>query len=154
MAIFANDSSEHLLLNDDLIQITLGCLENSHNITNEVRFNVSKLLSKVLQNARIQSEILLDGVDNFKGINLLLGLIDEKDEKRIQTYLDNDPDNLLVNINKGMLDLKVKIVKYIIEGCFHLAKNPILFKNQEFSLLMMEPLLAIIKSEIKLKVFN
>ena len=35
MVIFTNDSSQHLLLNDDLIEITLTCLENSESITKE-----------------------------------------------------------------------------------------------------------------------
>ena len=35
MVIFTNDHSQHLLLNEDLIEIALSCLENSDGISIE-----------------------------------------------------------------------------------------------------------------------
>ena len=98
--------------------------------------------------------ILDDGADHFKGINFLLNLIDQQDEKILKILVQNDPDNSSLHIDSGMLDLKIKIVKYIIEGCFYLSKNPVLFKNKDYSVHIIEPLLSIVQCEIKLKVFN
>ena len=81
-----------------------------------------------------------DGLEHFKGLSYMLNLIDDKDEKKIKSIIDfsNDPDNISVDlgVNQSVLDQKVKIVKYMIEGCFYLSRNPKLFQNKEFAVLI------------------
>lgn len=127
MVIFTNESSTHILLNDDLIEITLSCLENSDNITLEAQINVSELLSKVLQYPQIQEQILIDGSGYFKGLNFLLNIIDKEEEKNINCYLDKSESSHKAEIIRGVLQQKVKIVKFMIEACYYLSKNPIFF---------------------------
>ena len=90
-----------------------------------------------------------DGAEHFKGLSYLLNLIDDKDEKKIRCLYDFEKDlenSPTVEFHHSVLEEKVKIVKYIIECCFFLSKNPDLFMNKDFTVLIAQPLLSIIKS--------
>lgn len=49
MVIFTNDSSKHLLMNKDLIDIAFSCLESSSECTIEAKKHVSRLISIIFK---------------------------------------------------------------------------------------------------------
>ena len=58
MIIFTTDKSSHLLLNPDLIEIAISCLQKSEDITLEAQRNVTRLVALVLRIPPVLQKIL------------------------------------------------------------------------------------------------
>lgn len=55
MIVFTNESSQHLLLNKDLIEIASNCMEHSEDITVDAQIKNSKLTSLISKFPRVQN---------------------------------------------------------------------------------------------------
>lgn len=53
MLIFTNEENNYLLLNNDLIEITLNCLEHGHEIKLEAQLKSAKVASRLLKFSKI-----------------------------------------------------------------------------------------------------
>lgn len=58
MVIFTNESSQHLLLNRDLIDIALNCLENYGSCTEEAKKHVARLISIIFKFPQVQGKLM------------------------------------------------------------------------------------------------
>lgn len=58
MIIFTNESSQHLLLNMDLIEIAFNCMENCLDITFEAQRQVTRLTSLIIKFPEAQVKLL------------------------------------------------------------------------------------------------
>ena len=54
MLIFTNENNNYLLLNNDLIEITLNCLENGQQIKIEAQLKSATVASRLLKFSNIQ----------------------------------------------------------------------------------------------------
>lgn len=81
MVIFTNEHSQHLLLNKDLIDIALNCLENASQCTLEAKLHVARLISIIFKFPQVQESILGPN-DVIKGICKLLSLKKNEDVTR------------------------------------------------------------------------
>ena len=58
MIIFTNDQSQHLLQNQDLIEIALSCLKNSSEMTLDALKNVTRLTSMIAEFSDVQDQMI------------------------------------------------------------------------------------------------
>ena len=58
MVIFTNSKSQHLLLNKDLIEISLNCLEFCNESSPEAKKHLAKLISIIFKYPIVQERIL------------------------------------------------------------------------------------------------
>ena len=80
MMIFTNESSQHLLLNIDLIDIAFNCMQNCNEISLATQRNVSKLISLQLKFPEVQKKILgSDQLDTINGISNLIELLTDEE---------------------------------------------------------------------------
>lgn len=54
MLVFTNEKSQHLLLNQDIIDIAFNCLEFCDSISIEAKANLSRLISIIFRFPQVQ----------------------------------------------------------------------------------------------------
>ena len=74
MVVFTHESSHHLLLNKDLIDIAFYCLEFCFDISHEAKRKLSKLISIIFKFPQVQDKLLTQEV--IVGVNHLLEQVD------------------------------------------------------------------------------
>ena len=62
MVIFTNEKSQHLLLNQDIIDIAFNCLEYCENISIDAKKNLARLISIIFKFPQVQERILQDKI--------------------------------------------------------------------------------------------
>jgi hypothetical protein len=68
LLVFTNEKSQHLLLNQDIIDIAFSCLEYTRNISLEARINLSRLISFIFKFPQVQ--------DFLHGTRVVRGIVD------------------------------------------------------------------------------
>jgi len=71
MVIFTNEKSQHLLLNQDIIDIAFSCLEYCDSISVDAKRNLARLISIIFKFPQVQERILQEKI--VYGIVHLLG---------------------------------------------------------------------------------
>ena len=77
MVIFTNKSSQHLLLNKDLIDIAFNCLEFYDDCLVDAKRHVSRLISIIFKFPQVQSKLMV--LEVVIGIQDLLSQVDNID---------------------------------------------------------------------------
>ena len=62
MVIFTNEKSQHLLLNQDIIDIAFSCLEYCDSISVDAKRNLARLISIIFKFPQVQERILQDKI--------------------------------------------------------------------------------------------
>ena len=104
---FTQDSSHHLLFNEDLIQIALFCLEYCRDISIDVKRKLARLISisSLIQERLMKKEIIM-------GISHLL---EHKDEKEMVKHTVIALSHMSMNHKFSSSPLSVEIIKKLID---------------------------------------
>jgi len=113
MVIFTHNSSQHLLLNRDLIDIAFNCLEFAEEIAEEAQEKLAKLISIIFKFPQVQRFILkreiIIGVTELLRVHCNPNIV--KDTIRAVTYISMNYEFVNSSLSLEMLKKLMPLLK-------------------------------------------